>query len=72
MTPMVPSMIVPITPTIVPITPTIVPIVIIARSVIIGVSVAVVRIIARVIIAWSTYEDPKVDTCFCRLRSEGH
>ena len=58
-------MIVPITPTIVPITPTIVAIVI-ARSVVIGVSVAVVRIIA-----WSTYEDPKVHACFCRLRSEG-
>ena len=62
---MVPSMIVPITPTIVPVTPTIVAIVI-ARS------VAVVRIIARVIIAGSTYVDPKVHTCFCRLRSEGH
>lgn len=70
MMPMPPSMIVPITPTIVPVTPTIVAIVI-ARSVVIGVSVAVVRIIARVIIAWSTYEDPKVHTCFCRLRSEG-
>jgi hypothetical protein len=67
---MVPSMIVPITPTIVPVTPTIVAIVIIAWSVIIGVSVAVVRIIARVIIARSTYEDPKVDTCFRRLRNE--
>ena len=69
-------MIVPITPTIVPVTPTIVAIVIawsvvIRVSVVIGVSVAVVRIIARVIIAWSTYEDPKVHTCFCRLRSEG-
>ena len=69
-------MIVPITPTIV--TPTIVPVtpsivaIVIARSVVIRVSVAVVRIIARVIIAWSTYVDPKVHTCFCRLRSEGH
>ena len=70
MMPIAPSMIVPITPTIVPVTPTIVAIVI-ARSVVIGVSVAVVRIVARVIIAGSTYEDPKVHTCFCRLRSEG-
>ena len=57
---------------IVPITPrTIIPVaMIIARSVVIGVSVVIVRIITGVIIGRRTDEDPKVDTCFCRLRNE--
>jgi hypothetical protein len=64
--PVVPAMIVPITP------PVIIPIVI-TRSVVIGISVAVVivRIIIRVIRRW-TYENPKVHTCFRRLWTESH
>jgi hypothetical protein len=67
MMPVVPAMIVPITP------PVIVPIVI-TRSVVIGISVAVVivRIIIRVVIRRWTYENPKVDTCFRRLWTESH
>ena len=65
MTPVVPAMIVPITP------PAIVPRMI-TRSVVIGISVVIVRIITRVVIGRRTYEDPKMDTCFCRLWSESH
>jgi len=64
MTPVVPVTIVPITPVIVPI--------VITRSVVIGISVVIARIITRVVIGRWTYEDPKVDTCFCRLWSESH
>ena len=64
MTPVVPATIVPITPVIVPI--------VITRSVVIGISVVIARIITRVVIGRWTYEDPKVDTCFCRLWSESH
>ena len=48
----------------------IVPVVIVARSVVIGISVIIVRIITGVIIGRWTDEDPKVDTCFCRLWNE--
>ena len=65
MMPAVPSVIVPITP------PVIVPIMI-TRSVVIGISVVIVRIVTRVVIGRWTYENPKVDTCFCRLWSESH
>ena len=63
---MVPPMIAPITPWM------IVPVAIITRSVVIGISVVIARIITRVVIGRWTYEDPKVDTCFCRLWSESH
>ena len=61
----VPAVIVPITP------PVIVPIVI-TRSVVIGISIVIVRIITRVVIGRRTYKEPKMDTCFCRLWSESH
>ena len=64
MTPVVPATIVPITPVIVPI--------VITRSVVIGISVVIARIITRVVIGRWTYEDPKVDTGLRRLRSESH
>ena len=63
MTPVVPAMIVPITPS------AIVPRMI-TRPVVIGISVVIARIITRVVIGRWTYEDPKVDTCFCRLWNE--
>jgi hypothetical protein len=63
MMPAVPAMIVPITPGV------IVPIVI-TWSVVIGISVVIARIITRVVIGRWTYENPKVDTCLCRLWNE--